>query len=117
MEINTEIADDIMCNAIEVGIAYWFNYEASKTEFTKYGFNDEVGVTDWRYLAVQFEADIDGARKHYSVTAEDLVRVFPAFADKYPHLGECYADGEYNGDATSDDALFQFACFGEIVFG
>jgi hypothetical protein len=114
--IDTKMADDIMTNAVETGIAYWFHDYAKYAQWVKFGFNDDVPLENWRYLAVDFKFTGEDKPRHCHVTAEDIVRVFPEFCLKFPHLGKNYI-GEYDGDAISDDAIFQFAAFGDIVFG
>ena len=121
LEIEDDTAKHALENAFDTGIALWINGEA---EFDEEGYQcqmermePEPMVDDLPPIKfVKFNIDIDGKGvKEYEVTRQKMIDCFSVFINKHPHFLEQYFP-EYDGDATSDDAWFQVAAFGEAVF-
>lgn len=119
--VDVQLARDVLSNCVEVASGYWLGGE--DTRHVKVGRSENFGkgnvpLHEWYYTKVSFESNHDGEEyKKYEVTPDKLLECMGAFLRACPHFAHCYVGEEYEGDAESDDAWFQFAAFGDVVYG
>lgn len=135
--ITNEDAADIVHGAIEGGTNYWaecrnYNwqdwYEKDPLRSTPRYDGERIKDLPDDYVFVEIREDEEALgeevanAKWFQITKKDLERGVIALIENCPHLihgvsNRGAGDIEMDFDATSCDVIFQYAVFGEVVYG
>ena len=122
---------DIVHNAIEGGINYWGEckdykwqdwYENNLEDPTAKWSGDKLKDLPDDYVYVNVREDEDQVQltrmpnTWVPMRKADIERGFALAFAKHPHLYEA-RDGEVDMDVTGAEVIFQYAIFGELVYG
>ena len=135
--LTDEDAADIVHGAIEGGTGYWaecrnYNwqdwYEKDEERSTDTYTREKIKDLPDDYVFVEIREDEDAIgeevkdAKWFQITRGLLEKGVVALIENHPHLihGASHrgnGDIEFDFDATSCDVIFQYAVFGELVYG
>lgn len=118
LKIHLQQLYDILTGAVECSIAYWMNEDSTNVDITR-GVSGDVEC-------VSFDNECTGTKQHYNITVNKIlqaaqfimsnnVNLSSEIKDTIAMLGT--DDFDSCADAETYDALFQFACFNELVYG
>ena len=130
IEVKPTIKDmrDLLCTAIEGGIAYWVNEECQNVDIDySEGWGGE-DMEQWWHTKLAFDSDcINGEMKHYELTPETMLEKFDAWMDyckktmkwRWDQWVEALSEDDLGGscDAEDADCFVQYCFFGEVIFG
>lgn len=116
MIASDQLCAAILCTANEGGIGYWaytsniLRTEADEWEYASFVVEDTMGEDDWRHVV-----DYDAVRRGIAKMLEPDAKV--RHSTVAHTLNAVANDDAGEIDADVADAIVQFACFGEIVYG
>ena len=116
--ITEEQLKDIIIDGIETGIGYWATLHNDTEEFEKYYNTTKLStseiVAEILLNGGEVEiTDLEGDEEpKYKLTLERLLKGIAMNEEKRPH--DCDLE---NYDSITCDCIFQYALFGEVVFG
>jgi len=98
---------DLFTTAVEQGIGYWavvrkYKWSGLENPFVELKEDDQIGAERPGWMRL---------------TAEDLIPILPRLREIGQHKGMSISEIMENQDAETADCAFQFALFGEIVYG
>jgi hypothetical protein len=119
IDIPKELCRDVLITAVEGGINYW----ASVQEYEHEGPNPFAVAVDQVDLN---RYDDNNPGEHYRVDDHDIARAIYNMVQREPthpvtarmiRAAFNFESGDYDYDAGDADCVFQYACFGEVIYG